>query len=73
MKNTFLSFVLSMLIYAANVLTSAWVCKVMDKRDAKNEIAMSKITRNAVFFCQWHYDIYSFLLLILGATFEFIL
>ncbi|MGG5614691.1 sensor histidine kinase [Myroides odoratimimus] len=50
LKNTFLSFVLSMLIYAANVLTSAWVCRVMDKRDAKNEIAMSKITRNAVFF-----------------------
>ncbi|MDM1346208.1 histidine kinase [Myroides marinus] len=49
-KNTFFSFVLSILIYATNVLTSSFVCMLMDRRDAKNSLPMSKMYRNIVFF-----------------------
>lgn len=50
LKNTFFSFILSLLIYATNVLTSSCICVVMDKRDSKRKVLLSKTLRNIVFF-----------------------
>ena len=49
-KNTFFSFVLSVLIYAANLATSLSVSRLMDIRDRKTGVVMTKTLRNSVYF-----------------------
>ncbi|WP_410878946.1 sensor histidine kinase [Myroides sp. DW712] len=49
-KNTFFSFVLSLLIYASNVLMSLVVSGALNKRERKTGVVLSQRLRNTLYF-----------------------
>lgn len=49
-KNTFFSFVLSVLIYAANLISTLSMERVLAKLNEKYEISLRKLSRNIIFF-----------------------
>ncbi|WP_010250578.1 sensor histidine kinase [Myroides injenensis] len=50
LKNTFFSFVLSVLIYAANLFSTLLMEGILDKLNVRYELSLSKLSKNAIFF-----------------------
>ncbi|MDR2223470.1 MAG: histidine kinase [Flavobacteriaceae bacterium] len=49
-KNVVFSFLLSILIYGANLMANTLLCLIMDKRDEKAKVPLSRKFRNVAYF-----------------------